>query len=301
MTAFRIFLPLVFPALLAAAAAPTPLEIVVRDIPAGTREVVVLLDAAIRPPGPEYIEPAIPVAPAVAATAPTTAPLQQVIQQVPTAAAAPNAAAPAAEEPRRRRRTVTGPVIVPQRHLATVSGTSATVRTTLPLSDGYQARVIALRSDDAFPTVLAAGRIDQVKVDANSPAPLSISLIPPTLKLAPTTPTSVSPGATYKLAGTIVDAGRALGTKNRMRVWISAGTPPKMNYAGTQTSTVEVTTTDDDIYFTFELTAPAKPTTLYFQFGEIPSDFAAADGAPAPFLVLPNIGAGAKPLELVVQ
>ena len=122
----------------------------------------------------------------------------------------------------------------------------------------------------------------------------------PRLALAPATPASVKANEHYILAGTITDDAEFLGTKNRMRVWFSSGAPPAANYDGAQTSTVIVTSQGDTIAFTFELTAPKDPTTLYFQLGEVSPDFARKDGSQAAFLVLPDLSLGAKPLTLQV-
>jgi len=274
----------------ASADSAVPLELVVRDVPAGTTEIVVLLDAAVRAAGPGYDDPN------------AGAPLQPAIQSAATVGD-PNAAAAGQEPPRRRRRNQAAPAVPLEtlRHSVTPRGATASLSTTLPLAEGYQARVLALRGDGNFPTLLATGRLDQVKIDAAKPAPLEVSLRAPAVKLAADSPASVAPGARYKLAGTITDGGRALGTKNRMRVWISEGTLPNANRAGTQTSTIDVTTNGDDVTFSFDLVAPARPTTLYYQFGEIPTDFARADGRQAPYVMLPDLSAGAKPLELIVK
>lgn len=289
--------------------APTavPLELEVRNIPAGTTEIVVLLDGAIRPPGPEYNDGAAPVA----APAAANAPLQQVLQQVqPTpanpAAQAAAAAAPAPAAPEQRRRRGRGPAGPPppptlRESLDPKGATTATLKANLPVADGYQARVIALRGDGAFPTLVAGGRIDQVKINTQQPAPLAVSLQAPTLRPDPQNPTTVKRGALYQLRGVVADPARALGTRNRMRVWITEGAAPTKNFSGAQTTTVDVTTEGDDVTFTFDLKAPDQPGTLYYQFGELPPDFARADERQAPFIALPDLNAGGKPLALRVE
>jgi hypothetical protein len=167
--------------------------------------------------------------------------------------------------------------------------------------DRYQIRVIALKGDGTSPIVLAGGRIAQAKVNADQIARVDVALAPPKLKLSPDNPTTVAPGASYTLAGTLIDAANCLGAKNRMRMWLSAGAPPRTNFAGTQTSTIDVTTEGNDVTFSFTLTAPKEPGTLYFQFGELPSDFARADGQQAPLLVLPDVSAGAAVFKLSVR
>jgi hypothetical protein len=292
----------------AIAAEPVPVSVNVSDIPPGTSQLVLLIDGATPRAAPNYEDLNPP--PAAAAQPAQPNPVQQVLQQVQPAAPNAPAAAAAAAAPadpqqqfqRRRRMAAAAPVVPSVREAIDPQGsTTATVRASVPPGDSYQARVVALRGKDTFPSVVAGGRIDLLKVSADGAAPLQVALKTPSLKLADDTPRSVAPGGHYRIAGTITDGARALGTKNRMRVWLSEGTPPTANYAGRQISTVDVTTEGDDVNFSFELTAPKERTTLYFQFGELPSDFAAADGHQAPFVVLPDLGAGAKPLALKVE
>jgi hypothetical protein len=275
------------------AADTAKIDLTVTGIPANATEVVVVFDAGSAPAAgyddaaPVVVPP--PAAPAVPVAAPAD-----------PAAPAP-AAAPVA--PPRRRRGNAGPALPPPtRASVTVKGaTTATLSANVPVGENYQARVLALRGSDSFPSVLAGGRLTALKLTPNATLPLDVALKAPALQLAPGTPTTVAPGARFTLAGTLTDAAHALGTKNRMRVWISEGAPPTANFAGRQVSTIDVTTTGADIAFSFELTAPTRPTTLYLQFGELPADFARADGQQAAFVVLPDVAAGAKPLELRVQ
>jgi hypothetical protein len=294
-------------ALAAVASEPVPVSVNVSDIPPGTTQLVLLIDGATPRAAPNYEDLNPPPAPAAAAAAAN--PVQQVLQQVqpaaPNAPAAAAAAAPADPQQqfqRRRRMMAATPAVPSVREAIDPQGSpTATVRASVPPGDSYQARVVALRGKDTFPSVIAGGRIDLLKVSAENPTPLQVALKTPSLKLSADTPQTVAPGAPYRIAGTITDGARALGTKNRMRVWVSEGTPPTANYAGQQISTVDVTTDGDDVNFNFELTAPKQPTTLYFQVGELPPDFAASDGHQAPFVVLPDLGAGAKPLALKVE
>jgi hypothetical protein len=181
------------------------------------------------------------------------------------------------------------------------AATTATIIAEVPVAETYQARVIALNDNSTFPAVLAGGHVGELKLTAKAPTVLNVSVRAPQLKLAPDNPTMVKAGAPFTLAGTVSDSARSLGTKNRMRVWISEGRAPVTNYAGTQTSTIEVTTKGGDATFRFDLVAPTHATTLYYQFGEIPTDFASSDGRQAPFVVVPDLSAGAVPLSLRVE
>lgn len=300
----------------AVAADSVPVEVRVRDIPANATQVVLLIDGATQRAAPNYEDLNPPPAAANAAAAANAQPnqVQQVVRQVtpadPAKAAAAAAAAPLSPEEvqqqqqqqRRRRMTMAAPALPSVREAVETKGsTTATLRASVPAGDGYQARVVALRGDETFPAVIAGGRIETLKVGAEAGAPLEVTLKAPSLQLDPATPKTVAPGARYKISGTITDGARALGTRSRMRVWISEGTAPTANYAGRQVTSVDVTPKGDDVAFNFELTAPKNPTTLYFQFGELPGDFARADNRQAPFIVLPDLSSGGSPLQIRVE
>jgi hypothetical protein len=261
-------------------------EVTVDQIPASASEIVVVFDAGAAPAA-GYDDVAAAAPPPVAAAVAPADPAQN----------------PAPPQRRRRFGGNAAPALPPPTRVAfaTHGATQTTLTASVPPGENYQARVIAIDGDGPFPTVLASGRVGALKLTANDSPPLQVSLRTPELKLASTTPASVAPGAAYTLAGTITDAAHALGAKNRMRVWISEGQPPTANFAGVQTSTIDVTPNGDDVNFSFELTAPKRATTLYFQFGELPPDFARADGRQAAFLVLPDLSRGAKALELTVK
>jgi hypothetical protein len=271
------------------AAEPAKIQFTVLGVPVDTAEVVVVFDAGAAPAA-NYDDPAPP----------------------PPAAAAPAAAVPA-DQPNavpgqgaRRRRFGGGNASValpaPTRAaIAAMGQPSVTLTANVPPADNYQARVVALGRGDPFPAVLASGRLAALKFAAGETMPLQVTLRAPEVKLAPTNPATVTPGAHYRLSGTITDAAHALGTKNRMRIWISEGVAPTQNFSGTQTSTIDVTASGDDVAFTFELVAPSRATTLYYQVGELPPDFTRPDGRQAAFVVLPDLSSGAKPLALRVQ
>ncbi len=291
------------------------IDVVVNDIPPGASEVVVVVDTATPPPPSDYQDPA---------AAPATPPLPKTIEQIraqaapadpavdPAAKAQP-AAADAAGAPRRRRggagRAGRGgrggfgaPVAIPPVRQAVETGgaSSVTVHVARAAGENYRVRAIAMGDDGRLPAVLAGGHADRVKVAASQMAPVALRLKSPVLKLSPANPSAVAAGERFTLAGTITDAAQCLGTKNRMRVWLSENSPLAANHAGTQTSTVDVTTNGNDIEFTFNLTAPKTPGTLFFQFGEVPPDFAREDGTQAPLLVLPNLATGASALQLPI-
>ena len=260
-----------------------------------------------------------PVAAAPAANQPPAAAADPA-QPPPAAAAAPadpalaKAAAPAAPAPapaafgqRRGRRGGAGGMagggstFTPVRTATPTKGaTELTLHSDVPAGDNYQIRVIAIGGDGNFPSVLAGGHVRSIKVAADTVTPEQLALTPPKLTLNPALPATVAAGTHYKISGIFTDAAEALGTKTRMRVWVSQGTPPAENYAGAQISTVDVTIKDDDVAFNFDLIAPAAPTTLYLQFGELPPDFVRADNRQAPFLVLPDLSRKAAPLALAV-
>lgn len=183
----------------------------------------------------------------------------------------------------------------------TGGGSSVTVPVEVPAGKHYRIRAVALKGDGMYPSVLAGGLVTNIDVEAGQPTEAQISVAAPKIELAPVTPASVAAGASFKLSGTITDPAGVLGTKNRMRVWVSPGSPLKENYAGTQTSTTDVTTDGQAIAFHFDLTAPAEATTLYFQFGEISNEFVREDRRQAPFLVAPDFSAGAQPLAIRVE
>lgn len=288
-----IFVPLAW-----CAAAQSTIEVVVKGVPSDASEVVVVADI-VQAPSSEYEDAPAVVAPA-ANQIPTVA-AAPVLAQIPGAGVAPApAAAPAPEQPRRRRRQVVASPIV--RTAVPVNGASSiTARVTVAEGENYQVRALALRGSDAAPTMMAGGRVGGLKVSAEQSANTAIALQAPVLTLSSANPAVVAPGARYTLAGTIKDAAQSLGTKSRMRVWISEGAPPQANYTGVQTSTVDVTLKGEEIAFQFDLVAPKQATVLYYQFGELPGDFARTDGTQAPFLVLPDIASGAKPLQLRVE
>ena len=296
---YPAFLLPLFPAL-ALAAEPSRIALTVSQIPAGATEVVALIDVVAPPPAPDYPDPAAP--------APTPAPVVPPPDAKAASPAAPKGEpGPAAkgDQPRGRRGRRgmnAAPVFSPMRRAVVPSGAnSVSLDVPVPAGENYQVRVVALRGSNPFPPVVAGGRASAIKVSAETSAPIAIALTAPQLKLSPKNPASVAPGAHYTLAGTLTDAAGSLGQKNRMRVWMSVGTPPRENFAGAQVSTIDVKADGDDVTFSIALTAPAEPTTLYFQFGEVPNDFARADGTQAAYLVLPNLAAGEAPLTLRVQ
>jgi hypothetical protein len=326
MKIFVCLVALLAPAL-AVSGAASGIDTLVSGIPAGASEVVVVIEPAAAPPAPDYQDPAQQAAPPKADNT-VQQKQEDVIKQLqPPAAADPQAPAPAAQPQAqaaadaqngaagrpgqrqalrgRRGRGGIGAATVtvePIRDSVKTKGaTSVTVHSTVPVGANYRVRVVAIKGDDPFPTVVAGGKTIGVKVEADKIASTSVSLLSPVLKLADDHPATVAANAHFKLAGTITDPSSFLGTKTRMRVWLSAGRPPAANYDGTQVSTVDVTIKDDIVSFNFDLTAPKDPTTLYFQLGEVSPDFARKDGSQAAFLVLPDLSIGANPLQLRVE
>jgi hypothetical protein len=266
------------------------LETTVTRVPADATALVFVVDVVAPPEAPSYddAQPPPPAPPA---------------PQAPKAAADPTAAAQQPPQPQQRRRRNLNaakppPAVRTEMKLSSPAST-VTWRTSAPTGDNVRIRVVAVKGDAAFPLVIASGKIVGLTTTDTS-TPVSVALTPSTLKLAPDVPQTVAPGAKFILAGTITDPGSFLGTKNRLRVWLSPGTPPAADRAGTQISTIDVTTKDDDVTFAFELTAPSEPGALYYQFGEVSADFARADGSQAPFLMLPAAGAGTA-LQVNVQ
>ncbi len=295
MKLFTCLLALLAP--VALSAATTGIDTVVSGIPVGASEVVVAIDTVNVMPAPEYEEPA----PAAAKKEPA----------LPVAAAAQDPAKPAPPEAQGQRRgrrgrggfgqamVIASPIF--RNAVETKGATSLTVHTEVPAGVNYCVRVVAIKGDGSFPSVLAGGRTLGVKVDADQMASTQVLLTAPVLKLAEDHPTAVAAGSAYTLTGTIIDPSNFLGAKGRMRVWFSTGKPPAANYDGVQVSTVNVTTKDDVVTFNFDLKAPKDPTTLYFQLGEVSPDFVRKDGTQAAFLVLPDLSAGAQPLQLKVE
>ncbi len=283
------------------AATSSGINAVLNGVPAGTTEIVVLVDT-IAPPAVDEYEDANPRPAAAAAAAPAAA----ARPGAPAAAAAAPAdgapAAAAAPAPRRRRAEAAPPPPVYRQSVAVNGGgSSVTVPIDVPAGKHYRIRAVALKGDGMYPSVLAGGIVTNIDVAADKPTEARIPVAAPKIELAPVTPAAVPAGAAFKLAGTITDPAGILGTKNRMRVWVNPGSPMQENYAGTQTSTTDVTTDGQKIAFHFDLTAPADPTTLYFQFGEISNEFVREDRRQAPFLVAPDFNAGAQPLAIRVE
>lgn len=298
------FLLSLAPALLFAAE-PGTIAIAVSHIPADATEIVAVVDT-IAPTPVDYEDPTAPIAAPPSPANPTqpAAKADSPAQKSAAPAAKADPAAAKGEAPRRRRGRFANAALAfpPARHaVATNGATSLTVTAPVPAGDNYQVRVVALRGEGAFPTVLAGGRLSGLKVTAENVLSVAVALNAPKLELAADNPASVAPGAHYTLAGTITDAANCLGAKNRMRVWMSVDAPPRENFAGAQISTIDVKTDGDEVAFSFPLTAPATAGTLYFQFGELPADFARSDGTQAAFLVLPNLAAGDAPLTLRVE
>lgn len=183
----------------------------------------------------------------------------------------------------------------------TKGATSVTIHTEVPAGTNYRVRAVAIKGDGSFPSVLAGGKATGVKVEADQVASTPVLLTAPVLKLAADQSTAVTAGSAYTLSGTITDPSSFLGSKERMRVWFSSGKPPSANYDGVQVSTVKVTSKEDVLTFTFDLTAPKESTTLYFQLGEVSPDFVRKDGTQAAFLVLPDLSTGGQPLQLRVE
>lgn len=298
-----------------AAEATSTIDVVVNGIPATASEIVVVVDTVAPMATPSYDEPAAPPAAPATPAPQAVADLVQAAAPAPAVGAAPAAPAQPAGDPaaagqrRRGRRGGAGgagfgaaPATPPFRQaVATAGATTVTAHIARPAGDNYRVRAIAIGQDGSLPAVLAGGQAAGIKLTAEKAAPVALDLKSPALKLSPDNPTSVAAGSKFTLAGKITDAARSLGAKNRMRVWISENTPPDKNRAGTQISTVEVTAKDDDVDFAFSLTAPKNPGTLYFQFGEIPPDFARDDGTQAPLLVLPDLRAGGSVPQLKIE
>jgi hypothetical protein len=283
---------------------------VVTGIPAGTSEVVVAIDTVSPAPAPDYEDPAAATQKAAAQAAPAAQPAAAPAAAAQAAPAAADAAAPAPAGQRRGRRGraggaggagAIGPTATYRSAVETKGATSVTVHTDVAVGANYRVRVVAIKGDGTFPSVLAGGKAMGVKVEADQVASTPVLLTAPVLKLAADQPKSVTAGAAYTLSGTITDPSVFLGSKERMRVWFSSGKPPTANYDGVQVSTVKVTTKEDVLTFTFDLTAPKEPTTLYFQLGEVSPDFVRKDGTQAAFLVLPDLSVGGQPLQLRVE
>ncbi|HWA08584.1 MAG TPA: hypothetical protein VG838_03870 [Opitutaceae bacterium] len=291
-------------------AAATGIDTVVNGIPAGASEVIVAIDTVSAAAPADYEDPA-----QQAAAAQKEQPILPLPAAQPAAAAAADPAAkdgtapaPAAGQRRGRRGRFGGAGAGGAASTATYrtavdakGATSLTVHTEVPAGTNYRVRAVAIKGSDPFPTVLAGGKATGLKVEADKVANTSVLLTAPVLKLAAESPTTVAAGASYTLIGTITDPSSFLGSKTRMRVWFSSGSPPAANYDGVQVSTVKVTMKEDLVTFNFDLTAPKQATTLYFQLGEVSPDFVRKDGSQAAFLVLPDLSTGAKPLQLRVE
>jgi hypothetical protein len=272
--------------LLSLGRAETIVETTVTQVPAEATEVLFILDVVAATEGPGYEDPN--VAPPVT---------------IPAAAAAtpadPAAPAPAAPQRRRRPNAAKPPPAIHGSLKPT--GTSPLVwRTVTPAGENFRVRVVALKGTGTFPLVIAGGKATGLKITTDQVTRAAVSLTAPRLQLAEKNPSAVAPGATFTLAGTVQDPASFLGTKNRMRVWWSAGQPPAENRAGRQVSTVDVTTKGDVVSFAVELTAPREPGPLYVQFGEVSPDFNRADGTQVPYLVFPDLAAGLAPVKVIV-
>lgn len=278
--------------------AESAVEATVTGLPAGTTELLFYLDVQEAVEAPGYGEPA------AAAPAPAPAALPVAIPPAagqPAAPAAAPAAPDAAAQQQRRRRGPTKPPFN-ARGSAKPNGTEPVKwSVAAPAGANYRIRVAAIKGDGTFPVVIAGGKATGLKVEADKTTSAAITLAAPSLQLDAANPATVTAGAHFKLAGVVKDPGSFLGTKNRMRVWMSPGKAPTANQAGTQVSTVEVETKDDDVRFTIELTAPKEPGPLFVQFGEVSLDFNRPDGKQVPFMVLPDLTAGGKPIELKVE
>jgi len=303
------FLALLAPAF-GASVENSGIDTVVTGIPAGASQIAVAIDVVAPPAAPEYDD----------ATQPAAA-QQQVLQQLPpqaaAAAVAPQPAAgqaaaagavPQAGQRRGRRGRPggfgAGPAVVSPSYLTAIptkGAASLTVHMSVAAGSNYRVRVVAIKGDGPFPSVLGGGKTAGIKAEADKIAQASVLVTAPVLKLAAGNRAIVAAGSHYTLSGTITDPSSFLGTKTRMRVWLNEGSAPAANYDGVQVSTVNVTMKDDDITFNFDLTAPKNPTTLYFQLGEVSPDFASRDGSQAAFLILPDLSAGASPLQLKVE
>ena len=313
------FLLALFVPALALPAATTGIDAVVSGIPSGTSEVVVAIDTVTPPVPSDYEDPAQaapkdpqellklpPVQPAPAAA--VQDPAQQPPQAQPAQAGQRGRRGQFAGGRRGRRGRAGGfgqepmvPTLIYRSAVETKGASSVTVHTDVPAGSNYRVRVVAINGDNPFPAVLAGAKAMDLKVEADHVASTPLLLTAPVLKLAADQPRTIAAGSTYTLTGTITDPSNFLGSKDRMRVWLSSGKPPAANYDGAQISTVDVTQKDDMITFNFELTAPKDPTTLYFQLGEVSPDFVRKDGSQAAFLVLPDLSAGASALQLKVE
>lgn len=278
--------------------AESTLEATVTGFPADTTELLFFVDVVGAAEGPGYEEPAAAVAP----------PAPQLPVALPNAAGQPAAAAAPADlsipanqpqQPRRRR----GPAKPPfnARGAVKPNGPTATWSVAAPAGTNYRVRVAAIKGEGTFPTLIAGGKAAGLKLEADKKTAAAVTLNAPSLKLAADNPTTLTVGAPFKLSGVLHDPGNFLGTKNRMRVWMSAGQRPTANQAGTQVSTVDVETKDEAVSFNLELVAPREAGPLYVQFGETSADFNRPDGKQVPLFVFPDLSAGAKPIELRIE
>ena len=172
---------------------------------------------------------------------------------------------------------------------ATNGATSLVLRSGLPAGNGYRVRVVAIRGSGTFPSVVAGGKAAGVNVAANAIVMANVSLTAPTLTLAGSNPTAVSPGATFVIAGSITDSANFLDGSTTLRMWTNTGTAPTTNTVGTQNYIFNLSKSGDIYSFSFSLTAPPTSTVLYYQIGENRSPFDRSDGTQASFLVLPDL------------
>jgi len=177
------------------------------------------------------------------------------------------------------------------------AGTSAvTLSFTLPPGGPYRARAIAWTSNGAAtPPILRTGKAVNIQVVGLTEAGIALSDV--VFTLDNTTPASVFPGAALTIKVNYSDAGDVLEGGNGARIWY-ASSPFQTNFGGNQVS--GWLTSDGTGRWQSETTmmAPAAPGALYYQFGEMATQF--ATGLETPALVWPDLSRGGSLLALQV-
>lgn len=175
------------------------------------------------------------------------------------------------------------------------AGTSvASLSFTLPPGGPYRARAVAWTSTGAAtPPLLRTGKAVNIQVVGLTEA--SIALTDLSFTLDSTTPSSVFPGTPFTITVNYSDAGDVLEGGNGARIWYAAS-PFQTNFSGSQVSGVLISDGAGRWRCETTMTAPASPGVLYYQFGEMATQF--ATGTETPAVVWPDLSGGGRLLAV---
>ena len=171
---------------------------------------------------------------------------------------------------------------------------STTLSLGVPAGGPYRIRALAFNSNPGStsrPAILRSGQVNGV-IAGTGVASASITLGDISMLLDGSTPSSGTTGSVVTIAVNVLDSGAVLESATSARIWTDQ-TAFAQNFGGTAVTGTWASAGAGQWRASVPVTLPGTAGTLYYQLGEAAQDFASVDVQETPYLVWPNVSAGA--------